>query len=100
MKWRNVDGSIRRTPCLIISSELESSTKEGKRTISGCSQRLTLYSENPIQSPISSLGCKYFKIVQKRNIWKLITYYKSWADLDQITDKEINLQKYTSVGKD
>src|SRR4051794_40574106 len=58
---------------------------------------LTLYPEDPTQSPILYLGCKYFKIMQERNTRKLITYYERWEDLDKVTGKEINLQEYTGV---
>src|SRR3954454_7069242 len=57
----------------------------------------TLYPEDRTQSPISYLGCKYFKIVQERKTRKLITYYESWADLDKVTGKDINIQEFTGV---
>ncbi|GET51755.1 hypothetical protein GLOIN_2v1774607 [Rhizophagus irregularis DAOM 181602=DAOM 197198] len=38
---------------------------------------LLLYLLDHSQSPISHLGCKAFKVVQKKSTSKLITYYKN-----------------------
>ncbi|PKK62923.1 hypothetical protein RhiirC2_789646 [Rhizophagus irregularis] len=56
-----------------------------------------LYPSNPIQSPLSHLECKTFKVVQKKSTCKLIMYYKNWVDLEKIMNTKLNLQEYESV---
>ncbi|PKY57389.1 hypothetical protein RhiirA4_478416 [Rhizophagus irregularis] len=56
-----------------------------------------LYPSDPFQLPISHLGYKAFKVVQEKSTYKLITYYKNWADLDKITNTKLNLQEYEGI---
>ncbi|PKY50852.1 hypothetical protein RhiirA4_467543 [Rhizophagus irregularis] len=54
----------------------------------------TLYPDNPAHSILTPTGCKAFKLIQDRGTRKLITYYKSWADLDKVIGKAFSLDEF------
>ncbi|PKY33925.1 hypothetical protein RhiirB3_453233 [Rhizophagus irregularis] len=79
----------------------ESSTKNSKKSFTKLNAKAIPYTSKgkgyPSQSPISHLRCKVFKVVQKKNIHKLITYYKNCADLDKTINIKLNLQEFKNV---
>jgi hypothetical protein len=53
----------------------------------------TLYPDNPTHSIFTPLGCKAFKLIQDQGTHKLITYYKTWADLEKVIGKPFSLDE-------
>uniref|UniRef100_U9UAE1 Uncharacterized protein n=1 Tax=Rhizophagus irregularis (strain DAOM 181602 / DAOM 197198 / MUCL 43194) TaxID=747089 RepID=U9UAE1_RHIID len=48
----------------------------------------TLYLDNSAQTILAPLECKAFKLIQDQGTLKLITYYKSWTNIEKVIAKK------------
>jgi hypothetical protein len=58
-----------------------------------------LYSDNPVYFILTPTRYKAFKLIQNKDIYKLITYYELWADLDKVFGKAFSLDEFTGDWK-